>query len=120
MIKLIHNANIVLEDMILENGHLIIEGDTIKKVSNDKIDYAFDFNEIDEIIDAKNLYIIPGIIDIHSDAIEKEIEPRPSTLLPFNMAFYELDKKLPANGITTVYHSISLGDGVGVRSMITL
>lgn len=33
MIKLIHNANIVLEDMILENGHLIIEGDTIKKVS---------------------------------------------------------------------------------------
>lgn len=53
MIKLIHNANIVLEDMILENGHLIIEGDTIKKVSNDKIDYAFDFNEIDEIIDAK-------------------------------------------------------------------
>ena len=64
MIKLIHNANIVLEDMILENGHLIIEGDTIKKVSNDKIDYAFDFNEIDEIIDAKNLYVIPGIIDI--------------------------------------------------------
>lgn len=61
MIKLIHNANIVLEDMILENGHLIIEGDTIKKVSNDKIDYAFDFNEIDEIIDAKNLYVIPGI-----------------------------------------------------------
>lgn len=53
MIKLIHNANIVLEDMILENGHLIIEGDTIKKVSNDRIDYAFDFNEIDEIIDAK-------------------------------------------------------------------
>lgn len=33
------------------------------------------------------------------------------------MAFYELDKKLPANGITTVYHSISLGDGVGVRSI---
>ncbi|HBG7674730.1 TPA: alpha-D-ribose 1-methylphosphonate 5-triphosphate diphosphatase [Clostridioides difficile] len=117
MIKLIHNANIVLEDMILENGHLIIEGDTIKKVSNDRIDYAFDFNEIDEIIDAKNLYVIPGIIDIHSDAIEKEIEPRPSTLLPFNMAFYELDKKLPENGITTVYHSISLGDGVGVRSI---
>lgn len=117
MVKLIHNANIVMEDKILENGHLIIEGDTIKKVSNDKIDYLLDFSEIDEIIDAKNLYIIPGIIDIHSDAIEKEIEPRPSTLLPFNMAFYELDKKLPANGITTVYHSISLGDGVGVRSI---
>lgn len=117
MVKLIHNANIVLEDKILESGHLIIEGDTIKKVSNDKIDYLLDFNEIDEIIDAKNLYVIPGIIDIHSDAIEKEIEPRPSTLLPFNMAFYELDKKLPANGITTVYHSISLGDGVGVRSI---
>lgn len=60
MVKLIHNANIVLEDKILENGHLIIEGDTIKKVSNDKIDYLLDFNEIDEIIDAKTymLYLV--------------------------------------------------------------
>lgn len=117
MIKLIYNVNIVLEDMILENGYLIIEGDIIKKVLNDKIDYVFDFNEIDEIIDVKNLYVIFGIIDIYSDVIEKEIELRLSILLLFNMVFYELDKKLFLNGIIIVYYFIFLGDGVGVRSI---
>ena len=61
--------------------------------------------------------VIPGIIDLHSDVLEKELEPRPNTLFPTDMVLFELDKKLTACGITTMYHSISYAEGeIGIRS----
>ncbi|MGM0461570.1 MAG: alpha-D-ribose 1-methylphosphonate 5-triphosphate diphosphatase [Fibrobacterota bacterium] len=61
-------------------------------------------------IDGQGQILLPGFIDIHCDALEKEIEPRPGSLLPFDIALVELDKKLAAAGITTMYHSLSFAD----------
>ncbi|MGN7384901.1 phosphonate metabolism protein PhnM [Paenibacillus sp. SAFN-117] len=61
------------------------------------------------------LYLLPGMIDLHCDAIEKEVQPRPNTLFPMEMALLELEKKLAGNGITTMYHSLSLGTGLSLR-----
>lgn len=116
MKTLIHNGKIVLEDRIIEDGYLIIHEDKIQEISDSSF-LNKSFDEFDEVIDGKNMYVFPGIIDIHSDAIEREMEPRPNTLLPFKFSFYELEKKLAACGITTMYHSLSLGEGVGVRSI---
>lgn len=66
-------------------------------------------------IDAEGMYVLPGLIDIHGDAIEKEVQPRPNTLFPLDSAFRELEKKLAACGITTMYHSLSLGTGLSLR-----
>src|SRR5690606_19838562 len=60
-------------------------------------------------------YILPGLIDIHCDAIEKEVEPRPNTLFPLEMSLLEFERKLPLHGITTMYHSLSLGVGLSLR-----
>ena len=68
-------------------------------------------------IDAQGHYLFPGFVDIHSDAIEKGIEPRPNTQFPVDIAVYELDKKLAACGITTMFHSLSFAEmEVGLRS----
>lgn len=69
-----------------------------------------------EIVDAKGFFVMPGMIDIHCDAIEKEIQPRPNTQFPLNMCFIEMDKKIAATGITTLYHALSMSGGTGVRS----
>ncbi|GIP32225.1 alpha-D-ribose 1-methylphosphonate 5-triphosphate diphosphatase [Paenibacillus sp. J2TS4] len=61
------------------------------------------------------MYLLPGLIDIHCDAIEKEVQPRPNTLFPMEMALLELERKLAGNGITTMYHSLSLGTGLSLR-----
>jgi alpha-D-ribose 1-methylphosphonate 5-triphosphate diphosphatase len=58
-------------------------------------------------IDADGLYVLPGLIDVHGDAIEKEIEPRPTSLFPIGMSIVEMDKRLAAAGITTMYQSLS-------------
>lgn len=66
-------------------------------------------------IDADGAYVLPGLVDIHCDAIEKEVEPRPGTLFPMEMAFLQFERKLAGHGITTMYHSLSLGVGLSLR-----
>lgn len=68
-------------------------------------------------INAGGNYLLPGFVDLHSDAIEKGIEPRPNTFFPVDIAVFELDKKIAACGITTMYHSLSFAElEVGLRS----
>jgi len=61
-------------------------------------------------MDAHGAQVWPGFIDLHSDAIEKEIETRPGSCLPVEMAVAELDKKMAAAGVTTIFHSISFAE----------
>jgi alpha-D-ribose 1-methylphosphonate 5-triphosphate diphosphatase len=58
-------------------------------------------------VDAGGLWVLPGFIDLHSDAIEISIQPRPRAILPTEIALTELDKNLAACGITTMYHCVS-------------
>ena len=68
-------------------------------------------------IDAGGNFLFPGFVDMHSDAIEKGIEPRPNTFFPVDIAVFELDKKIASCGITTMYHSLSFAElEVGLRN----
>lgn len=109
----IYNANVVLPERVVK-GYILIEGNKISEVIEGSFP-KIDFHPDNSMIDAKGAYVMPGMIDMHSDAIEKEIQPRPNSLFPTSMAFQELDKKLPGSGITTMYHSLSLSDDWGVR-----
>lgn len=54
---LIKNANIILENEILHNSSLLIDGEKIVKIGGDAV--------ADEIIDANGGYVGPGFVDIH-------------------------------------------------------
>jgi alpha-D-ribose 1-methylphosphonate 5-triphosphate diphosphatase len=110
---LITNGQLVLPDRILPCGHLLTQNGIIERVSKHS-----DIRGIENarIIDAQGGYVLPGFIDIHSDAIEKEIEPRPGAFIEPTLAFTELEKKLAGQGITTMYHSFSFaGAESGLR-----
>lgn len=114
----IYNACILLPERIVK-GHILIEGERISEISETGLAKPNAYPDA-FAIDAQGCYVMPGIIDIHSDAIEKEMQPRPNTLFPVDMAFYELEKKLAAGGITTMYHSLSWSDDWGVRDQATV
>ena len=105
----IKNARLVTPEGIMERASLRVDKGMIAEISEAELSGK-------QEIDAHGNYLFPGFIDIHSDAIEKGIEPRPNTLFPVDIAVYELDKKLTACGITTMFHSLSFAEmEVGLR-----
>jgi alpha-D-ribose 1-methylphosphonate 5-triphosphate diphosphatase len=62
-----------------------------------------------KMLDAGGAYVMPGIIDMHTDAMDAEIVPRPGADIPVEVAFRELERKMCSCGITTVFHSLHLG-----------
>lgn len=70
-------------------------------------------------IDASGLMVLPGIVDIHGDAFERQIEPRPGVRFPLPLALQETDRQLVANGITTACHAVTCSWEPGLRSMET-
>ena len=104
----IANGKIITPTDIIENGFISVVGNKIVAIGN-MDDYDYDPNLEEDIIDAHGQYILPGIIDIHTDALEAEIIPRPGADMPINVAFRELERKMNGCGFTTVYHSLHLG-----------
>lgn len=108
----VQNVQMVLPDGVIR-GDLRIEEDRIAEIRPQGT--LSKKTETRVTFDGQEMFLMPGFIDLHSDAIEKEIMPRPNAFFPLKMSFYELEKKLAGNGITTIFHSVSLADGVGVR-----
>jgi alpha-D-ribose 1-methylphosphonate 5-triphosphate diphosphatase len=99
----IYSANIVTPEKVIYNGTVVIKDDKITEVLDGLPEQIQP-----EDINAKGSWVLPGLVDSHSDAIEMELEPRPSSTFPIEVSFYELEKKLVGEGITTIYHSLSL------------
>jgi alpha-D-ribose 1-methylphosphonate 5-triphosphate diphosphatase len=66
-------------------------------------------------LDASGLLVLPGIIDIHGDAFERQIMPRPGVMVDLDVALMETDRQLVANGITTAYHGVTWSWEPGLR-----
>src|SRR5882672_9449875 len=61
------------------------------------------------------LLALPGIVDLHGDAFERQLMPRPGVHFPPVPALVETDRQLLANGITTAYHGLTLSWEPGLR-----
>ncbi len=68
-------------------------------------------------IDASGLLVLPGIVDIHGDAFERQIQPRPGVDFPMGIALRDTERQLLANGITTAFHGVTLSWEPGLRSL---
>lgn len=104
------HARIVLADSIIEDGAVLIEDGKIVAINPESVSDA-------DMIDLKGKTLMPGMIDLHCDALEKEVEPRPNVHFPLDFACAQADKRNTAAGITTVYHALSFAhEELGVRN----
>ncbi|KIZ33747.1 MULTISPECIES: alpha-D-ribose 1-methylphosphonate 5-triphosphate diphosphatase [Rhodopseudomonas] len=67
-------------------------------------------------LDAGDLLVLPGIIDIHGDAFERQMMPRPGVDFPIDVALADSDRQAIGNGITTVFHATTWSWEPGLRS----
>jgi alpha-D-ribose 1-methylphosphonate 5-triphosphate diphosphatase len=106
-------------DIIIEGGRTLLDGEFAESslsIANGKISGvdtrkgrgAFE-------LDARDLLVLPGIVDIHGDAFERQMMPRPKVDFPIDVALVDSDRQAIANGITTVFHAATWSWEPGLR-----
>jgi alpha-D-ribose 1-methylphosphonate 5-triphosphate diphosphatase len=85
---------------VITGGALVIEADRIAAVL-----HVVPSLGGEDVLWVSGL-IAPAFIDLHSDALEKEIRPRPTATIPAELAIMEFDRKLAGHGITTIVHGL--------------
>ena len=108
--ELIEGANVIFDDRI-ETASVRIEAGVITGV-----DVARDGAAV---VSGKGRLLGPAFVDIHGDAFERQIMPRPGVTIPIEAALLETDRQLSANGIATAYHALTLSWEPGLRSVET-
>jgi alpha-D-ribose 1-methylphosphonate 5-triphosphate diphosphatase len=92
------NARLVLPDAVRE-GALRIENGMIASLEDASAGF-----------DLEGDYLIPGIIDLHTDNLERQALPRSNARWPSRSAMLIHDAQCAAAGITTVFDALCLGN----------
>jgi alpha-D-ribose 1-methylphosphonate 5-triphosphate diphosphatase len=104
-------------DILIEAGRALIDGElqeTSLSIAGSKIG-ALDNGRGALALDARDLFVLPGIVDIHGDAFERQMMPRPKVDFPTDVALVDSDRQAIANGITTVFHAATWSWEPGLR-----
>jgi len=97
----IRNAQIVLSGEII-HGSLKIEEGLIADIASGPSNIGEDFD---------GDLLIPGLVEIHTDNLERHLMPRPKVRWPAMAALLSHDAEIAAAGITTVFDALGIGDG---------
>ncbi len=108
---LLTDAVVVTPDFVLSGGTVVVEDGSIVEVADRTYPAGPD------VVSLGGRYLLPGLVDLHNDAIEVEINPRPGAEFPLEFALLQLDRKLAAAGVTTQFHAVYFSDDFARRSI---
>ena len=95
------NATLVLPETVA-TGAVLLSGGVIAEVT---LGTAVPKGAVD----CDGDLVIPGLIELHTDNLERHIEPRPNVPFPHAGAILAHDGELAASGITTVFDALRVG-----------
>lgn len=93
----------VLPDRVLDDARIVVRDGRIVEVGPSVPGVRHD-------VDGGGLLCLPGLVDVHSDGLEKERMPRPGVELPWPFSLMSFEGKVRAAGVTTVFHGASFSD----------
>lgn len=102
------NANIVLPDAVIE-GSVAVRDGLIADLDDSPA-------RASSALDLEGDTLIAGLVELHTDNIERHVMPRPKTYWPADAAALNHDREIVAAGITTVFNALSVG-AVSVQSL---
>lgn len=106
--------------MLIVGGKVLTDGELVAaalRVDGDLIEEVGAARANGRTLDATGLLVLPGIVDIHGDAFERQLMPRPGVSFPVEVALRDSDRQAVSNGITTVYHGVTASWEPGLRSI---
>jgi len=96
------NAVLVLPDATL-NGTLVLR-------DGDIVDLQSGHSTLSRALDMDGDYLVPGIVDLHTDNLERQVQPRALARWPSRSAMVAHDAQCAGAGVTTVFDALCLGD----------
>lgn len=104
------NARIVLPTEVLLGSVCVRDGVIVDITSGP--------SQAPGAIDCDGDHLLPGLVEVHTDNLERHVMPRPKVFFPMRGAVQAHDAEIASAGITTVFDAIGVGDpyGEGFRS----
>jgi alpha-D-ribose 1-methylphosphonate 5-triphosphate diphosphatase len=96
------NALLVLPDAVLP-GTIILRHGLIVEIQPGRSQAA-------SALDLEGDHLIPGIVDVHTDNLERQVLPRANARWPSRSAMIAHDAQCVAAGVTTILDALCLGD----------
>lgn len=106
--------------MLIVGGTVLTDGELVDaaiRLDGDLIEAVGEPAANGRALDATGLLVLPGIVDIHGDAFERQLMPRPGVSFPVEVALRDSDRQAVSNGITTVYHGVTASWEPGLRGI---
>ena len=95
------NAQMVLRDEVV-HGSLLAENGLISTVAGS--------TSVAAALDLNGDYLLPGLVEIHTDNFERHLMPRPKVQWAELPALLAHDAEIAAAGITTVFDALGVGE----------
>lgn len=102
MTTILTNARIVLTDQIVA-GTVVLDDGRIVDVQPGR-------SSVPGAVDLDGDTLMPGVVDVHTDNLERQVQPRSNARWPSRSAMVAHDAQCAAAGVTTVLDALCLGD----------
>ncbi len=99
---IINNVHMVLHDEVLFGSIEITQG-IIRH-------YSGATSRLPQALDGEGGWLLPGLVELHTDNLEKHFTPRPRVSWPAASAMKNHDAAIISSGITTVLDAVAIGD----------
>ncbi|MFM0050546.1 alpha-D-ribose 1-methylphosphonate 5-triphosphate diphosphatase [Caballeronia grimmiae] len=100
-------------DMLIRNARIVTRDETftgVMRIEDGRIaDIATGNTAARDAIDWNGDYLLPGLVELHTDNIEKHLAPRPGVLWNHEAAIIVHDAQVASAGITTVFDALGVG-----------
>ena len=104
-----------MSDLLITNAQLVLPHDVIEgtlDIAEGKFaDLGEGKSSLTSTLDFEGDFLLPGFVELHTDNLEKHLQPRPGVMWPSSAAaLMAHDVQVTGAGITTVFDAVSVGE----------
>lgn len=110
-----------MSELVLSNAHVVLANEVVtgSVLVRDGIIADIDTSGTGTGEDFDGDYLIPGLVELHTDHLENHYRPRPGVFWDPLAALHAHDVQISGSGITTVFDAIRIGSDVDLTDMLT-
>jgi alpha-D-ribose 1-methylphosphonate 5-triphosphate diphosphatase len=106
-------VDISMSETVFTNAKVVgpdeIFGGTVVTRNGLVADVSAGMSSIAAAVDLEGDYLVPGLVEIHTDNLEHNVMPRPAVMWPVAEAIIAHDAQMALSGVTTVFDALTVG-----------